>query len=130
MISMPSNSARLWSGANAAMRAIAVFSPAVIVDVLLVFEELPPQMPLNMGVDLLQTRHTVDSISGKVEAVELIQYGHIKGRCDRSLFLIAVNMKISVVFPAIREPVNECWVAVIGENYRPVYRQHGIEIAI
>src|SRR5438105_15764353 len=83
-----------------------------------------------MRADLLQARHPIHSISGKMKAVELVQHGHIERRGDRSLFLVAMNVKISVVFSAIGKPVNQRWIPVVGKNYWPVGCEHGIEIAV
>src|ERR1041384_30436 len=73
---------------------------AVFVNVLLVLGEPDAQVVLEMCADLLQARHTIDSVSGEMKAVEFVQHSHIEGRCDSSLFFVAVDMKISMVFAA------------------------------
>jgi len=75
-------------------------------------------------IDALEARDAVDSVGGEMEAVEFVEDSHVERRGDGAFFLVAVDVKVRVVFSAITEAVNQRWIAVIGEDYGLVGREH------
>ena len=46
---------------------------------------------------LAQARHPVDDIDDQPEAVEVVAHGHVEGRRDRPLLLVAADVEVGVV---------------------------------
>ena len=49
------------------------------------------------GGTLSESRHAVDDVHHEVEAVEIVQHGHVERRGGRALFLVAAHVQVVVV---------------------------------
>ena len=49
----------------------------------------------------------MDGVHHEVKAVQVIEHRHVERRRDRALFLVAADMIVGVVGPAIGQPVNQ-----------------------
>src|SRR5437870_3777137 len=158
MTSIPSSSARLWSGAKAETLAIPAFTSGVSrtgsayfglpcttrcpttsssagdvtvrARVLLVLHQFVAQELLEVGADGVQLRNAVHRVAGEVKAIQVIHHGHVKRSGGSALFFISAHMEIVVTMTAIAQPMNEPWVPVISENHGFVGSEDGIEFAI
>jgi len=52
-------------------------------------------------------RQPVDGVHHEVEAVQIVQHRHIKGRGDGSFFLVAADVDVVVVGTAVGQPMNQ-----------------------
>src|SRR5215813_7073127 len=78
----------------------------------------------------LQTGNTINHVASQVEAVKLVQDGHIEGRGCRPLLFIAMYMEIVMVMPPVGEPVDQRRIAVVSENDRSIQGEHRIEVCV
>src|SRR5258708_20317788 len=101
----------------------------MFIDVTLVFEEFLAQTLLGVRVRVLEARNTVDGVGGEMKAVEFVENRHVERSGDGAFFLVAVNVKISVVFAAIGEAMNERRITVISEDDGLVCGVHGFQAA-
>ncbi len=62
---------------------------AVLVDVLLMLDQPVLKLLLQVEVLVAGLRQTVAGVHYQVEAVQVVQHGHIEGRRDGALFLDA-----------------------------------------
>ena len=85
-------------------------------DVLLMFGEVVAQELLEVGAQGSQARHAIHDVSGQVEAIEIVEHGHVEGGGRGAFLLIATNVQIGVVLAAIGEAVNQPRIAVIGKD--------------
>jgi hypothetical protein len=70
---------------------------AVFGDVLLVFDQLAPELLLQVDALVAGLRQAVDGVHDEVEAVQLVQHRHVKERGDGALFLVAADVDVVVV---------------------------------
>ena len=92
---------------------------AVPVDVLLVLEQLVAEGLFDVGRPRAESRHTIDGVGDKVEAIQFVQHDHIEGRRGGTFLLVTAHVQIFMIGAAIRELVDERRVAVEGEDDRP-----------
>ena len=83
-----------------------------------------------MRGDIAQTRHAIDHVSGQVEAIQIVEHGHVERRGRGALFFITANVKIFVIRAAIDEAVYQPRVAVKCEDDGPVAGENRIELAV
>ena len=69
-----------------------------------------------------EARHPVDDVHHEVEPVEVVEHDHVERRRGRALLLVAADVEVGVVRPAVGEPVDQPRVAVVGEDDRLVGR--------
>src|SRR2546427_12915939 len=63
-------------------------------------------------------------------AVKIVQHRHVE-RCGCSaLFFESANMEIVVTGAAVRQPVDQPRISVIGKDHRGIGAEHGIEFTI
>lgn len=79
---------------------------------------------------VFQPWDAVDGRNGQVEAIKPVEHAHIEGRGCGAFFLVAVDVEVLVIRPAINQSVNQPWVAVIGEDHGGIGGEEGIEVAI
>src|SRR5215470_4216234 len=103
---------------------------AVFADVLVVLIELPAEELDGLVAFFFHSRHAAYGINGKLEAVHIVEHHHVKGRGGGALFLVAAHVQVVVILPAIREPVNQPWVSVIGKDARLIRGEHAIEVFV
>ena len=70
----------------------------------------------------------VDDVDDEVEPVQVVEHDHVEWRGRRPLLLVAANVQVGVVRPAVREAVDQPRVAVIGEHDRLVGREQRVEL--
>ena len=75
-------------------------------------DQLIEQQFLEVKRAFVDPGQTIDHIDDEMEAVELVQDGHIEWRRDRALFHVTVDMEIVVVLATIRQPMDECGITV------------------
>lgn len=78
----------------------------MFVDELFVLDELVAQKLLEMTTNFSQARDPVDHIARQMEAIKIVQDGHVKGSRCRTLFFVAAHMQVVVVRSAIGETVD------------------------
>jgi hypothetical protein len=49
---------------------------------------------------------------------------------SKGVFAITVHVKVVMVGAPIRQPVDQSWVAVKGEDDRPIFGEDGVEFDI
>ena len=64
--------------------------------------------------------HPVDDVDHEVEPVEVVEHDHVERRRGRALLLVAADVEVAVVRPAVGQPVDQPRVAVVGEHDRLV----------
>src|SRR5262245_3211129 len=72
----------------------------------------------------------VDDSKDEVKAINVIAHRHVKGRRGRTFFFIAADMKIGVIATSLGEPVDEPWIAVIGNDNRLLLRKQGVKVIV
>src|SRR5208283_5936224 len=65
-----------------------------------------------------------------MEAIKIVQDGHIEGCCDGTLLLVAPDVHVLVVSTAVRQPVNQPGVSVESKYDRLVFSEQRIEVLI
>src|ERR1700681_933442 len=103
---------------------------AVSIDVLLVLDQLVAQLLLQVDACAAGLWQTVDGVHHEVKAVQIVQHGHIEGRRDGALFLIAADMNVVMVGAAVGQPVDQPRVGVEGEDDRLVLGKQIVEINV
>jgi len=66
--------------------------------------------------DGLQFRHAVNYIDGQSEPIDFVFDRQFHRRVDVAALFIAAHVQVLVICPAVREPVNQPWVAMEVEN--------------
>ena len=80
--------------------------------------------------DVLLGKDAIDHVAHQMEAVEIVQHGHVERRRGRAFFLIAAHMEVVVVGAAVRQAVNQPRIAVEGEDDRFVLGEERIEVLV
>ncbi len=101
---------------------------AVLANVGVVFDQLVLQRLLQVGGFLAELRQAIDDVLREVEAVELVQHGHVEGGGDGAFFLVAAHVQVVVVRAPVGEAVNQPGIAVVREDNRLVAREQGVEL--
>ena len=99
-------------------------------DVFPVFKEFVAQRLFEISGGRTELRKTINDILCEVEAVHVVEDGHVERRGDGPFLLVAADVKTVVIGAAIRESMNEPRVSVIGEDDWFVLREEGVEIGI
>ena len=73
---------------------------------------------------------TFNSFDCQMEAVELVQNGHVEGRSGRAFLDEAAHVEVRMVGAFVDQPVNEIRIAVIGEDHRTVAREDAVKYFI
>jgi len=71
------------------------------VDILLVPDQRVFELLLQVNAPVAGLRQAIDGVHHQMEPIEFIQRGHVEGRRDRALFLVASNMDVRMVSTAI-----------------------------
>src|SRR5581483_5862412 len=103
---------------------------AALANILLMLHEFVAQELLEVRAGPLQARDTIHHVARQVIAVEIVQYRHVKRRGRGSLFLVTADVHVVVIVPAIREPVNQPGITVVGEDDRLIHGEQRIEIVV
>ena len=90
---------------------------AVFGDVALVFNKLVPDHLLHIRSARAKSRYTINHGGHKVEAVEVVHHNLVEWCTRRAFLLVTMHMKIPVVGAAIGEPMNQGWIAMVGEDH-------------
>ena len=65
-----------------------------------------------------------------MKAIHVIDEHHVERRRGGAFFLIAADVEILVIGPAVRQPVDQPWIAMIGEDNGFIGGEEGIEVFI
>ena len=103
---------------------------AALVNVLPMLEQRIPNGLLCVGRASAELWEAINHVLHEMEAIELIEHHHVERSRGRALFLVAADVQIPVVLPAIGEPVNEPRIAVEGEDDRLIRGKESVEILI
>jgi hypothetical protein len=90
-------------------------------------DQLGAEVLLRISGACSQARHAITHIADEMKTVELIQQDHIERRRRGAFLIIAAHMEVVMVRPAIREPMNQPWITMIGENNRFVRRKERVK---
>ena len=63
-------------------------------------------------------------------AVQIIAHGHVERCGGRSFFLETAHMQVVMIVPAVRQPVNEQRIAVMGKDDGPAGGEEIIEVDV
>jgi len=85
-------------------------------NVLFVFDKLVAQELFEVRAEALQAGNAVDDVAGEMEAIQIVEYGHIERSGGGSLFLVTADVEIVVIGAAIGEAVNERGITVVGKD--------------
>lgn len=101
---------------------LAVLSDVLLVSNLSVADEL-----IDVGGVRCHLWEAVDCVPEQVEAVQVVQNGHVEwsGSCD--LLLVAAYVQVVLIGSAVREPMNERRLAVECKDDRFVRREESID---
>ena len=77
-----------------------------------------------------ETRHPVDDVHDEMEAIEIVPHDHVEWRRHGALFLVAPNVEVGMVRPAICQAVDEPGIPVVGEDDRPVWGEQRVELRV
>src|SRR3984957_19679884 len=80
---------------------------AVSVDVLLVLDQLVPELLLQVDAPVAGLRQAVDGVDHEVKAVQIVQHRHVEGRGDGALLLVTTDVDVVVVRAAVGQPVDQ-----------------------
>ena len=70
-----------------------------------------------IGRSSAELRQAIERVTGgEVEAIEIVQHGHVERGGDRAFFLVAAHVQIPVVRAPIGQPVNQPRIAVIARR--------------
>ena len=83
-----------------------------------------------VGRPAAEPRHPVDHVGDQPEPVDVVEHAHVEGRGRRALLLVAADMDVGVVRPAVREPVDQPGVAVEVEDHRTVAGEQPVELRV
>ena len=92
----------------------------MLVDVLLMLDQLVLELLFQVNPLIAGLRQVVDGVHHKMEAVQIVQHGHIEGCGDGALFLVAADVDVVVVGAAINQAMNQPRVGVICKDHRLV----------
>src|SRR5438874_899721 len=70
----------------------------------------------------------VDDVHHEVEAVEIVEHDHVERRRGRALLLVPPHVQVGVAVTAVRQPVDEPRVPVVGEDDRPGGGEEVVEL--
>ena len=68
-------------------------------------------------------------VDDQVVAVEVVEHDHVERGGGRALLLVAAHVEVVVPRPAVRQPVDEPGVAVVGEDHRLVDGEQRVDSA-
>src|SRR5262245_17881009 len=71
--------------------------------------------------------HPVDDVHHQPVPVEIVAYHHVERGRGGALLLVAADVQLGVDCPAVGEPVDQPWVAVVGEDDRTVAGEQRVE---
>lgn len=71
---------------------------AVLVDVRLVLDELVLELLLQIDALVAGLRQAIDRVHHEVKAVQIVEHGHVEGRGDGALFLVAAHVFVGSWF--------------------------------
>ena len=99
-------------------------------NVMVVLDQFVEQLLLEICRFRGKPGHALEHIHHEVPAVQVVQDGHVEGRGDRALLLLAVHVEIVVVAAPIGQAVDQRWVPVPGKDHRLVGGEHLVEVGI
>ena len=93
-------------------------------------DQLVAQKLFEVRADPRKLRNAIDYVTRQMQAIELIQYGHVKRSRGGTLFFVASHVQVGMVPPAVSKAVDEPGVPVIGEHNGLVGSENRIELAV
>src|SRR5665213_3840035 len=103
---------------------------AMLPDIPRVLEQLVAELLLDVRRAHGKSGDAVDDVDRQMISIEPVEHDHIERRRGGALLLEAVNMHLGMIGAVIGQAVNQIRIAVIGEDHRPVAREHAIEVAV
>ena len=79
---------------------------AVFVGVVLTLDLHVAELLLDVPAGDAERGHAVDDVDGQAEAVDLVADRQVKRRVDVALLLVAADVEVLVVRPAVCQPMN------------------------
>ncbi len=90
------------------------------------FGHVLAQMRCTVG----EARHAVDHVDHEVEPVEVVEHDHVERRRRRAFLLVAADVEVRVVRAAVRQPVDQPRIAVVGEHDRLRVGEERVELGV
>ena len=103
---------------------------AVLSDVLLVVNKPIANRLFGIRGDHPQLGDAVDDVPHEVETIQVVHHTHIERRGCGSFFFVAANVQVIVICAAIREPMDQPGVTMVGKDNRFVLRENVVELAV
>jgi hypothetical protein len=100
---------------------------AVLINVMLMFNELVMYHLFEVVPLATQVRQAVYHVLDQVEPVQLVLHAHVEGGGDRAFFFIAPDVHF-MVGPAIGQPVNQPGVSMKAEDDVLVFGEKGVVV--
>src|SRR6266516_5317370 len=96
---------------------------AMVGDVLLVFDEFVANGLLGVRSLGTELRNAVDYVGDEMKTVQVVHHHHVERSRGRAFLFVTADVEVLVVGAAIREPMNQPGITVIGEDDRFVRRE-------
>ena len=99
-------------------------------DVELVLHQLILDELLQVSALVAQAGHAGQHVEHEVEAVEMVEHGHVESRGDGAFLAVAVHVQLLVVGAVVGEAVHQPGVAMKGKHYRFVAGEEGVVVGV
>src|SRR6476620_3606959 len=96
----------------------------------LVVDKLVADGLLGVGSTRSKRWNTIDYVAYEVEAIEIVEHAHVKGRCRGALFLVATHMDVVMARTPVGQPMDQPRIAVESEDDWLISREQRVEIVI
>ena len=102
----------------------------MLVDVLLMLDQLVLELLFQVNPLIAGLWEPIDDVHHKMEAVQIVQHGHVEWCGDGALFLVAADVDVVVVGAAINQAMNQPRVSVVSKDHRLVPGEELVEIHV
>ncbi len=76
-----------------------------------------------------QLWHTVDNIDDQMETRSFVQHRQFERSIDVTLFLVTAHVQVIMSLEAVRELVDEPWIAMKVKNDRFIRSEQAVELS-
>src|SRR4051812_34718778 len=83
-----------------------------------------------MRADVVQLRYTIDDVDCQSESIDLVFNRQFHRCVDVAALFVAAYVQVSMIRAAVRQTVNQPWIAMEVEDDRFVGGEQAVEIAI
>src|SRR5260370_2162669 len=102
----------------------------VVARVLTRVQSLVDHLLANVSRPRAERWDPIDDVNHEVVAIDVVHHRTVEGRGGRALLLAPAAVDVLVIRPAIRQAVDQPWVAVVGEDHRLVACEYLVELGL